>query len=163
MKDKYITIRVNEKEREAIDRYVKKRGYKDRTTFIRRLIQESLRTLCLVFFFGLLSGCASVSYLPINQYQAFPSTQSIQILYEKPDKPYLTLGKIIAEDPALGRSDEYLYKKLKQKAMNIGADAIIIENTKPPGADWLGGVIHRLEGLAIKWQQNPLPSSNSFR
>jgi len=153
MKDKYITFRVSEKEREEIERQVRKRGFKDRTQFLRRLIENVLKTFCLMLFFGLL-GCASVSFLPATNFQGFFPSQSVEILFEKPQKSYIILGKITAESGDI--SENSLYKKLKQKAINVGADAVIIENTGPAGTDYLGGVVHRIEGLAIKWQQNPL-------
>lgn len=159
-KDKYITFRVDEKERKEIDGLARKGGFRDRTTFLRQLIQGVLRTVCLVFFFGLL-GCATVSFLPATNFQSLPPSQSVEILFEKPQKSYIILGKITAESGDI--SDNSLYKKLKQKAIKVGADAMIMESTRPAGTDWCGGVVHRLEGLAIKWQQNPLSPGNSSR
>lgn len=159
-KDKYITFRVDEKEIKVINRLARKEGFRDRTAFLRQLIQNSLKAFCLIFFFGL-SGCATVSFLPATNFQSLSPSQSVEILFEKPQKSYIILGKITAESGDI--SEDGLYKRLKQKAINIGADAMIIENTLPAGADWLGGVVHRLEGLAIKWQQNPLSPGNSSR
>lgn len=159
-KDKYITFRVDEKGRKEIDRLAEKKGFRDRTAFLRQLIQNSLKAFCLIFFFGL-SGCATVSFLPATNFQSLSPSQSVEILFEKPQKSYIILGKITAESGDI--SEDGLYKKLKQKAINVGADAIIVESTRPAGTDWCGSVIHRLEGLAIKWQLRPLPPGNSSR
>ena len=106
----------------------------------------------LIFF---LSGCATISYLPSTS-QKLPPTQSVEILWEKPQRPYIELGQISVE--SADYSEETLFKKLKQKAMEIGADAVIIRSTKPytkTRGNWLfvsSSTIRRIEALAIKWK-----------
>ena len=150
MRNQFIGLRVDKKEKKKIEDIAKEKDFRSVSAYLYWLIRQALKTLCLVFIFGLL-GCASVSYLPSNQYQSFPPVQSVQVLYEKPDKAYIILGKVIAESGDF--SDKTLFERLKRKAMKIGAEAIILENTQPAGVDKWGSVTHRVEGLAIRWKE----------
>jgi len=110
----------------------------------------------LIFF---LSGCATISYLPSTS-QKFSPTQSVEILWEKPQRSYIELGQISVE--SADYSEETLFKKLKQKAMEIGADAVIIRSTKPytkTMGSWVfvgSTTVRRIEALAIKWKSEEI-------
>ncbi len=156
MRDKLIAVRVSPEVKNKIKNMAKRKGFPSISAYLYWLIQRALKTLSLVFVFGLL-GCATVSFLPATNFQSLSPSQSVEILYEKPQKSYIVLGKIIAESGDV--SNETLYKRLKQKAMETGADAVIIENTTPY-AQTSGSLffissspVYRLEGLAIKWKE----------
>ena len=111
--------------------------------------------LLLIIF---LTGCATISYLPSSSRTSTPTT-SVEVLWEKPQKLYIELGQVTVESSS--HTDEQLFEKLKQKAMQIGADAIIVKSTIPyataPRGSWLfvsGKTVRRLEALAIKYKQN---------
>lgn len=111
-----------------------------------------------------LIGCATISYLP-SASRTFAPTTFVEILWEKPqNRSYIILGQIGAESSDF--SEETLLKKIKQRAMKIGADAIIMTSTKvyqEPAGSWFEGSgflfsssAHRIEGLAIKWNEGKI-------
>jgi len=148
MKYTFIGLRTKLKEKREIKALAKKRDFRTISSFIFWLIAQAKKGLILLCLF--IIGCASVNYLPSGQNQYLPSTQSVQVLYEKPQKSYTELGLIICEGDMV--SNEALFKKLKQKAMRIGADAIIIRDTEI-SSDLYGGSFRKIEGLAIKWKE----------
>jgi len=83
------------------------------------------KTMFLLMILSLLfSGCASVSYLPSNSSVAYSPTDHVEIYWQRPVKPYVELGLISAQSDSL--SEEGLYIKLREKAMSIGANGIIM-------------------------------------
>jgi len=116
----------------------------------REVLMKNIFVVGVLVFF--IAGCATISYLPSKANQSYTPTDSVEILYKEPQKEYITLGKVIAETTGgYGNKEEMLFKKLKEKAMNIGADAVLMDNPSKPYSVWSLG--YRLEGLAIKWPQ----------
>ncbi len=88
-----------------------------------------------VFVFWGLSGCAAfVNYIPAGQHGNIVSSEKIEILTESPAKAYEVLGLL----EATGNSRDKIILALKEKAAELGADAlmeIVMENKKIPAAE----------------------------
>jgi len=70
-----------------------------------------------------LLGCASTKY-PASSSQPVPSTRRVVVYWDKPDRPYMELGTIKVK----ARSDTEILEKLKQKAMEMGANGVFIKS-----------------------------------
>ena len=86
----------------------------------------TLRVLLLVFLL-LLYGCATVTFLPTDETVKYAKTNSVKVYWENPQIPYTTIGRVTIQSGDYG--EETLFKKLKQKAMDVGAHAIIMAGT----------------------------------
>ncbi len=78
-------------------------------------------TMILVF-----SGCVTTKYFPVKGAKTYPPTDSVAVYRAYPKQPYEVLGVVSATSPEKWR----LIAKLKEKAMAIGADAIVMKSTK---------------------------------
>lgn len=120
------------------------------------------------FLIGILTfsiaGCATplkINFLANNSNAIFPPTQKIDVFYERPQKEYIVLGKIIVEpreewliwENANITSQEVLFNKFKEKAMSIGADAVWIQSMdeRKIGKGLFRHTVNRIEGIALKW------------
>lgn len=118
--------------------------------------------LILVGILFFLSACVSVSYLPSKATDNYPSTSSVEVFFEKPNKTYIELGLIIVEtQPLLSgisrfTTEETLIEKAKEKAMSIGAQAIIITSLRQRevigGSTGSSRTMRRMEVLAIRFE-----------
>lgn len=116
-----------------------------------------------------LLGCSTISYLPSNSSATYPPTNRCEVLWNKPQVPWLEIGLITVEcsggPPAC--SDENMMLKLKAKAISVGADAVIC-NFGPDRKNWWitpdfsAGVVYtgsittrRIEGMAIRFKDDP--------
>jgi hypothetical protein len=103
-----------------------------------------------------LLGCASTKH-PASSSQLVPSTSSVVIYWDKPDRPYMEIGTIKVK----AHSDTAMLEKLKQKAMEMGANGVIIksvENQLRYDAHlWFLLVAPiQAEGVAIKFEDTSL-------
>jgi hypothetical protein len=73
-----------------------------------------------------LSGCVTTKYFPVKGAKTYPPTDSVAVFRSYPDRPYEVLGVVSATSPEKWR----LIAKLKEKAMAIGADALVMKSTK---------------------------------
>lgn len=85
---------------------------------------------CLALSLGLflLMGCgAIVNVAPFDETERQP-TQSVDIFSDRSsvDRPYKEIGLITADDNGWDKSEADLIAILRNKAMEIGADAIIL-------------------------------------
>lgn len=160
MKNERLQMRISLKEKKEVIKLAKEKGFKNLTAFIYWLIIQAKKGLIILCFLFLLEGCATVSYLPSNSSRILLPTQTIEIFFEKPQKPYIVLGKVISQSLwSSNMPSRNLLDKLKQKAMQVGADAIIIENVTPHKT--ISGALffistwttQKIEGLAIKWKE----------
>ena len=71
----------------------------------------------------LLSACASVStqVVPLNPAQVYPPTQFVEVLLEKPARPYVEIAMLESR----GGSEADLLNDARDKARALGADAIV--------------------------------------
>ena len=76
----------------------------------------------------LLGACAGVSthVVPLNPAQTFPPTQFVEVLLEKPARPYIEIALIESH----GDSEAQLLNDAREKARAVGADAIIRVRTE---------------------------------
>ena len=119
---------------------------------IKVLFLVSLLALC---------GCASTTFLPADASVKYAPTDSLKVYWEKPQKPYTIIGRVTIESGDY--SEETLFIKLKQKAMAVGAQAIIMEGTSQQssvvGTPMYGGgtlivpvTSTRLDAIAIRYK-----------
>lgn len=119
----------------------------------------TIKSFLLVIFLACF-GCASITYLPTDESATYSPTESIKVYWETPKEPYTIIGRVSVESEGL--SEESLFKKLKQKAMSVGAHAIIMGGTSQQssvvGTPMYGGGTlivpvssTRLDALAIRF------------
>jgi hypothetical protein len=88
-----------------------------------------------------ISGCVSTSFHPARTFEAreFPTIapEAVRVLRSEPKGSFLTLGEIVADISGFWRG-EAIIRKVRMKAAEIGADAVIVD-----GVGWsdngLGG------------------------
>ncbi|HEC15602.1 MAG TPA: hypothetical protein ENI99_03375 [Sedimenticola sp.] len=124
------------------------------------------RLLSLLIFITLITGCASVSYLPVDKSITYPPTDNLEVFWKEPNKNYKIIGKISVESGDLG--EEELFEELKNKAMAVGAHAIIMGGTSKQSSVvgtpvYGGGTVivpvteTRLEAIAIRFDDAGQP------
>ena len=114
----------------------------------------------------LISGCvASTSAVMLDPSMKYLPTNNVQILSAQPERPYKTIAIL----ETIGNQNVLipdLLENMRQKAQEIGADAIIpigeASQEQPQGLmynPWLGGYqtvgggfIPKVRGLAIKYE-----------
>jgi hypothetical protein len=82
--------------------------------------------LAVAWLFVLLSGCSGVStqMVELNPAQRFPPTQNVEVLLEKPQRPYIELG-LLESRGDFGATEATLLNDAREKARSLGADAIL--------------------------------------
>jgi hypothetical protein len=94
------------------------------------------RSLAIALGFSVLVACAPTA--PTARFarytdSSFPSTTEIEVLRTKPaDRPYIELGEIRLQLKKSNEDDAILV--LKEKAKEVGADAIVILGEESRGA-----------------------------
>jgi len=84
-------------------------------------------------------GCtANINYLPTDSKVTYPPTTSTQIFWKEPTEKYHIIGAVTAEGDS---AEEVLFEKLKEKAMALGAEGIIIENRETKSSQAYYGVM----------------------
>jgi hypothetical protein len=111
-----------------------------------------------------ISGCTTTKFLGTYPVSCSPTTY-VEVYWEKPNKPFIELGMIIVESEIFG--EEKLLVKLKEKAMAVGANAVIMRSPSKesilypyytPVPRGIGMItvgtttINRLEGVAIRFK-----------
>lgn len=82
----------------------------------------------------------STIYQPTN-------AASIQILFEKPSRPYEIIGQVRGQGGALA-SDEAIYRAMQKEAAELGADAVLV----PVGVDLIDNYgSKRANALALRY------------
>ena len=71
-------------------------------------------------------GCVSTSFLQTADI-IYESTTSLEIYWEKPEKPYFIIGKISVSSDMY--AEDYLFELIKIEAMESGAHALIMFDT----------------------------------
>jgi hypothetical protein len=121
-----------------------------------------MRTVLIVL---LMAGCAATTDATLmKKGKTYPPTTEVEILFEKPTRPYEIIA-ILDSKGLAGVSEVVVLNNMRDKAMQIGADALL-----PTGRSqiqhqqgimynpWLGGyqsvgggTSSTLRGFAIKW------------
>jgi hypothetical protein len=83
---------------------------------------KALRTL-LAATVLLLGACAGMStrVVQLDPARQFPPTQSVEVLLQKPQRPYVEIALLESE----GYSEAELLNDAREKAKTLGADAIV--------------------------------------
>ena len=101
-------------------------------------------------------GCVSAKYLPSHS-RSYPPTKHAEVYYsDKPDRPYIEMGVINVK----AQSETEALEEFKKKAMEIGADGVIVTSTdnrlRNSSHSWFFLVpTIRATGVAIKFQDTP--------
>ncbi len=69
-------------------------------------------------------GCATVTFLPAADSTAYTPTKSLKVYWKEPQRSYTVIGMVSAESTDF--DEKTLFGMLKQKAMAIGAHAIVM-------------------------------------
>ena len=120
-----------------------------------------IKALVSLFILSL-SGCASITYLPADNSVTYAPTESLRVYWDEPQEPFTIIGRVSAESEDFG--EEALFEKLKEKAMAVGAHALIMGSTSQQSSvvgvpAYGGGTIiapvtsTRLEGTAIRFKE----------
>ncbi len=89
---------------------------------------KGIVVIIMVVCVGFSLACATVTFLPTDDSTTYTPTETLKVYWKEPQQPYIVIGKILAKQG--GRNvEEQLFKTLKQKAMRIGAHAIIMRGT----------------------------------
>lgn len=117
----------------------------------------------LIILFVQLLGCAAIETSDATHIlvgDRYPATEpeSIEILFEKPDKEYLVIGMI--ESRGIGMWDEardmhLSMKALRTEAAKIGANAVLIKSSEQQITGISNGVTsteRRISGVAIRYK-----------
>jgi hypothetical protein len=112
-----------------------------------------------------ITGCAATSVVMLDDSMRYPPSATVEILSTPPTKPYKAIA-ILETAGAANAPLPDLLESMRQKAKEIGADAVIptgdASQRQPQGLiynPWLGGyqtfgggVLPKIQGLAIKYQ-----------
>ena len=126
---------------------------------MKSFIKVLLFTFLFIFY-----GCVSISFLPKDESIKYSPTDSVEVYWEEPQESYFIIGKIIVESEDYG--EEELFKRLKQKAMEVGAYAIIMTGSNQQSSVYgtpmnggtliLSGTRRRLEAFAIRFENKEI-------
>jgi len=119
-----------------------------------------IKTLFFISIF-IFNGCISISFLPNDESITYSPTDSVKVFWDAPKDSYFIIGKVIVESEDY--NEEQLFKRLKQKAMEVGAHAIIMVSSNQQnsiyGTPMNGGTLiisetrRRLEAIAIRFKE----------
>ncbi len=117
----------------------------------------ALRTLQVATLCLALVGCVRTAFLPTNPSQRFEPTDSVEVFWKEPTRPYLIIGQVSAE--AGSSHQERTFSQLKELARQAGAHAVIMldEKTSIMGVPTTSGgtlIVGRLrmKAYAIRWR-----------
>jgi hypothetical protein len=102
-----------------------------------------------------LAACTTANFKPYTE-MTFPPTTEVEVLLEEPSEPYEVLGELWVDS-----EDTEGVLKMRQKAMEIGADAIIMVGEVNVGAvaipiEGVGAVavpLNRTYSVAIRYER----------
>jgi hypothetical protein len=112
----------------------------------------------------IIAGCTSTSAVMLEGGVNYPPTKNVQILTQPPTRPFKQIA-ILETSGDVGTPMTDLLKNMRQKAANIGADAVIptknVSRQTKTGViynPWLGGyqtigggTFPAIQGIAIKY------------
>jgi hypothetical protein len=107
----------------------------------------------------LLSSYETVNFLPTDENIAYEPTNYLKVFWSEPQEKYKIIGKLSVESSDF--SEEELFVKLKEKAKEVGANAIIMSGSSQQssvvGVPVYGGgtmiapvTSTRLEAIAVR-------------
>jgi hypothetical protein len=82
-------------------------------------------------------------------------SESVQILFEKPTRPYEIIGQV-GSKANMWASDDSVYRAMQKEAAEIGAHAILVQGTGIEHEHSWGDSYQRSKALALRWRDgNP--------
>ncbi len=116
-----------------------------------------LAALALAIF--ILTACTTGSATRTSSTIYQPtSSASVQILFERPTRPYEVIGQVGSKGDTLA-SDDALYRAMQKEAAEIGAHAILVMGAGiEHQSQWGGENYQRSRALALRWTE-ATPSS----
>lgn len=131
-------------------------------------------TLLLIFAF-LSSACTTTDAVRINESKQYAPSEAVEILSEPPEQPYEVISMLESRG-SVGQSLPALLKSMRERAREMGADAIIptqersehrepgfIYNALIGGYQSLpGGRVPILRGYAIIYERNKERRASAF-
>ena len=108
----------------------------------------------------LLVGCSSVQYFPSSSKTYSPTSGAAIYYWDKPDKPYVEMGRIEVK----AQTEKGMLERFKEKAMEVGADGVFIKSvenklrsdTQDADLWFLVKAPIRAEGVAIKFRDTSI-------
>ena len=100
-------------------------------------------------------GVQNSSYLTDQHFPPKPPSAPIEIIIEKPDKPYILIGEVSAwaDVPFLGTPDaQNAINKIKAMARDMGGDAIINYRGHRAPAGTVGAGGFTAQGMVVRWK-----------
>lgn len=89
---------------------------------------KTLRSLAGAALLALTAACAvNTRVVQLNPAQVYPPTQSVEVLLQKPARPYVEIALLESE----GTSEADLLNDAREKAKALGADAIVRQDLQP--------------------------------
>ena len=123
-----------------------------------------MRTFAFFTLLLVIDGCTTTRVVMLYESDNYPATRSVDILSAAPDKPCKAIAILETTGPANASLTDLL-ESMRQKAKDIGADAIIptqdASQRQAQGhlyVPWLGedqntsGIVPKIRGVAIKYQ-----------
>lgn len=86
------------------------------------MIRLAMLALCTM----IAAGCATVTthVVRLNPAVQYPPTSSVEVLFERPSRPYVQIAMLEAEGE-FGTSEVELLEDMRKRAQALGADAIV--------------------------------------
>ncbi len=114
-----------------------------------------MRFFLYILISVLLAGCTTGAATRVTSISYTPTeASSLQVFFEKPSRPYTVIGFVSAQGDAYVK-EAAVFKKLKEEAAKIGADALLMRHDVTEEQDASGYQMKRGTGLALKWVDPP--------
>ena len=78
------------------------------------------------------AGCVKTAYYPAKGAEKYPPTRDLVVLKYYPDQPYIVIGTLRAS----GVSPEKILAALREKALDYGAEGIIVKPAAEVGNEY---------------------------
>ncbi len=97
---------------------------------LSKTFMSALRKV-LPFVAALAAGCAAVTthVVTLNPAQSFPPSRNVEILLEKPQRPYTEIA-LLESRGEIGIPEADLLRDIRAKAEQLGADAVVRIHTE---------------------------------
>ncbi len=119
---------------------------------IEASMKNLLSFLCVIGVVAITAGCTtgSATRTSATLYQPTASS-SVEILFEKPARPYKVIGQVSSRGAALA-SEDAMYRAMQKEGAELGAHAILItSNGIQDVPQWGAENYQKARALAIRW------------
>ena len=117
------------------------------------------RWLSLFAIIFIVTGCAQGSRVATGGGPAYPRVpkESVQILFERPNRPYIEIGMAMAQGAQLA-TDATAMEEVRSQAAKLGADAVIVSGMERRAYAMMPGIVN----LDTRTQAAGTLSGNQF-